>query len=161
MSMGQAKVTKLADGRTNRIPQKPLNGFVKAKILSYLKRDDINIKPVTRSMGANAWEVTDMAGEYVMSYENAWDYGYYYIEMANPAQKGQRIVVAEMDWYEADNNTNPQQQEIFNISNEMEKRAEELKKLRANSVDLEAERKKLTPDEILALKTLGVSEKTL
>ena len=161
MSMGQAKVIELADGRKNRIPQKPLNGFVKAKILAYLKRDDIDIKPVTRSMGATAWEVKDGAGKYVMSYENAWDYGYYYIEMANPKVEGQRIVVAEMDWYENDNNTNPQQREIFNISHEMEKRAEELNKLRENSVDLETERKKMTPDEILALQALGISEKTL
>lgn len=161
MSMGQAKVTRLEDGRVNRIPQKPLNGFVKAKILAYLKRDDINIKSVARSMGANAWEVTDAAGKYVMSYENAWDYGYYYIEMANPKVEGQRIVVAEMDWYESDNNTNPQQYEIFDMGNEMEKRAVELKKQRETSVDLEAERKKMTSDEILALKTLGVNEKTL
>ncbi|MCQ2571531.1 MAG: hypothetical protein MJ165_00830 [Alphaproteobacteria bacterium] len=161
MSMGQAKVTELADGRIDSVPQKPLNGFVKAQILAYLKRDDINIELVTHDMGANAWVVTDMDGEYVMSFENAWDYGYYYIEMANPAKKGQRIVVAEMDWYEADNNTNPQQQEIFDIFNEMRKRAEELKRLRANSVNLEEERKNLTPDEVSALKTLGVSEKTL
>lgn len=153
MSMGNAKKeTVFYNGkeRTSRIPQKPLNPIVKATLLTTLKRNDIKI---TRKAtpGDDIYTVTDAAGKMLFSYGNAWDYGYYRIYVANQNQGAEPIMVAEMDWYEGDGYTNPQQQDIFDIAHAMQEKSRELDRIN------EAQNS-LTPEEIMALKTLEASK---
>jgi hypothetical protein len=150
MSMGQAKATSLGNGKTNRIPQKPLNKFVKAQLLATLKRDDIKIT-FKAEPGVTTTTVSDSMGNPLFVYENAWDYGYYNIQVPDSKTKGDTIMIAEMDWYESDDNTNTQQQDIFDISKALETRRHELE-------TIEEDRKNLTPEEIQALKVLGLSK---
>ena len=150
MSMGQAEANDLGNGRTNRIPQKPLNKFVKAQLFATLKRDDIKIT-FNAEPGVTTTTVSDSKGNPLFIYENAWDYGYYNIQVPDPKNKGQTIMIAEMDWYESDDNTNPQQQDIFNIADALHARRLELEAI-------EKDRENLTPEEIQALKVLGLSK---
>ncbi|MFQ6778360.1 MAG: hypothetical protein ACLRFI_03670 [Alphaproteobacteria bacterium] len=140
--------TKNSKQSINRIPKKPLNKFIKSALLTLLKRDDIKIIDHV-SAGSNTITVTDSQGKYLFSYENGWDFGYYYISMANPENNEKPIKVAEMDWYENDGNTNPQQQDIFDIFNALNNKRTELQAI-------EQARKNLTKDEIQALKALGI-----
>ena len=68
MSMGNAKKETVVDAdgnkRTSRIPQKPLNQFIKAALLTLLKRDDISIKDDIRA-GSNTITVLDSNGKYL------------------------------------------------------------------------------------------------
>lgn len=153
MSMGKAKKETVvgADGnkRTSRIPQKPLNQFIKAALLTLLKRDDISIKDDIRA-GSNTITVRDSNGKYLFSYDNAWDYGYYRIFMANPKEGAEPLLVAEMDWYENDLYTNPQQQDVFDVFKALNKKRDELQ-------SIEKARNALTPEEVQALKALGMA----
>lgn len=153
MSMGNAKKETVvgADGkkRTSRIPQKPLNQFIKAALLTLLKRDDISIKDDVRA-GSNTITVLDSKGKYLFSYDNAWDYGYYRIFMANPKEGAEPLLVAEMDWYENDLYTNPQQQDIFDVFKALNKKRDELQ-------SIEKARNALTPEEVKALQALGMA----
>lgn len=150
MSMGQAKATSLGNGKTNRIPQKPLNKFVKAQLLATLKRDDIKIT-FKAEPGVTTTTVSDSKGNPLFIYENAWDYGYYNIQVPDSTAKGKTIMIAEMDWYESDDNTNTQQQDIFNIADALHARRLELEAI-------EKDRENLTPEDIQALKVLGLSK---
>ena len=143
----------------NRVPKKKLNPFVKAKLLATLKRDDIIIDPKLRA-GSNTWVVKDSKGKLLFSYENGWDYGYYYIEAQNPNTK-ENVKVAEMDWYENDGHTNAEQQDIFDIFNKVVSRQKELEAAKANNQaqKLEQARKELTADEVFVLQGLGFDEK--
>ena len=66
MSMGTAKSEQIKDSlgnvRYNRIPQKPLNPYVKSALLAALKQDGINIK-CEASAGTNVYEVYDANGK--------------------------------------------------------------------------------------------------
>lgn len=152
MTAGKAKIEKVVDSdgvqRNSRIPQKPLNQFIKGALLAVLKRNDIKIKDNVRA-GSNVLTVEDLDGNYLFSYDNAWDYGYYRIFMVNPKQ-AEPILVAEMDWYENDLYTNSQQRDIFDIFDALNDKKVELD-------ELENARKKLTPEEQQALKALGIS----
>ena len=153
MSMGDSKKeTIIVDGkkRTNRIPQKTLNPYIKSSLLTTLKRDDIEIT-THRTAGTDETTVKNSGGKYLFSYLNAWDYGYYCVYAANPSQGGEKIMVAEMDWYEADHNTNQQQQDIFDIGHAITQKQRELETIK------EA-RKTLTPEEIQVLQALGISK---
>lgn len=153
MSMGKAKKETVVDAagnkRTSRIPQKPLNQFIKAALLTLLKRDDISIKDDIRA-GSNTITVRDSKGKYLFSYDNAWDYGYYRIFMANPKEGAEPLLVAEMDWYENDLYTNPQQQDVFDVFKALNKKRDELQ-------SIEKARNALTPEEVQALKALGMA----
>ncbi|MFQ6739683.1 MAG: hypothetical protein ACLRFJ_03390 [Alphaproteobacteria bacterium] len=153
MNMGNAKKETVVDAngnkRTSRIPQKPLNQFVKAALLTLLKRDDISIKNDI-SAGSNTITVLDSNGKYLFSYDNAWDYGYYCIFVANPKEGAKPLLVAEMDWYESDSYTNPQQQDIFDVFKALNKKRDELQ-------SIEKARQDLTPEEVQALQALGMS----
>lgn len=140
-----------ADGnkRTSRIPQKPLNQFIKAALLTLLKRDDISIKDDIRA-GSNTITVLDLNGKYLFSYDNVWDYSYYRIFMANPKEGAEPLLVAEMDWYENDLYTNPQQQDVFDVFKALNKKRDELQ-------SIEKARKDLTPEEVQALQALGMA----
>ena len=87
----------------------------------------------------------------LFSYDNAWDYGYYKITVANSQPNAQPVVVAEMDWFENDQYTNPQQQDIFDIFKALQSKSAELRKI-------EEGRKNLTEAELQALKSLGFSK---
>ncbi len=156
-------VTRVTDERghtyVDRVPTKKLNPFVKAQLLATLKRDDITIEEKP-DWGATHWSVKDSNVALLFTYENAWDYGYYYIEV--PSQKTKNnIKVAEMNWYEADNHTNPDQKDIFDIGNALAERKKELEKAKTanQSKKLEEARQNLTAEEVLALQTLGFNEK--
>lgn len=154
MSMGDAKIQKITDvngnERTSRIPQKALNPFIKSKLLTLLKRDDITIETVNEP-GSTELIVRDEGGKMLFSYDNAWDYGYYKIAVANSQPNAQPVVVAEMDWFENDQYTNPQQQDIFDIFKALQSKSAELRKI-------EEGRKNLTEAELQALKSLGFSK---
>lgn len=151
MSMGNAKIEKVIDKngneRTSRIPQKPLNKFMKSQLLTVLKRDDITIE-TKADAGSREYRILDKDGKLLFLYDNVWDYGYYYISVPNPEAGKGPIIVAEMDWFENDSYTNPQQQDIFDIFHAIGDREIELRKI------AEA-RKNLTESEMLALKSLG------
>ena len=156
MSMGNAKKGTVVDAdgnkRTSRIPQKPLNQFIKAALLTLLKRDDISIKDDIRA-GSNTITVLDSNGKYLFSCDNAWDYGYYRIFMANPKEGAEPLLVAEMDWYENDGNTNQQQQDIFDI-------ADALRKKMDDTMRVENGIKTLTAAEQDVLNTWGIHGNT-
>lgn len=153
MSMGGAKIEKVMDSdgvqRNSRIPQKPLNKYIKATLLTLLKRDDIKINDDIRA-GSNTATVTDSKGKYLFSYDNAWDYGYYRIFMANPKEGAEPILVAEMDWYENDLYTNSQQQDVFDVFHALNEKRDELQAI-------EKARNDLTPEEVQALQALGIT----
>lgn len=136
--------------KTNRIPKKALNPFVKGQLLAILGRNDIKIsdKPYP---GSNTITVTDTKGKFLFSYDNGWDYGLYRILMAHPDPKKEPILVAEMEWYENDLNTNSQQQDIFDVFKAMNEKRKELQ-------NREEALKNLTPDEVLALQALGITQ---
>jgi len=152
MSMGNAKQEIVTDAngkkRTSRIPQKPLNPYIKSALLTLLERKDISIKYDMRP-ASTVISVLDSKGKLLFSYDNAWDYGYYCIFMANPKEGEKPLLVAEMDWYESDFYTNPQQQDIFDVFNALNKKHEELQ-------SIEKARKDLTPEEVQALQALGI-----
>lgn len=160
MSLGDAKIEKVKDSngqqRNSRIPQKPLNKYIKAALLTLLKRDDIKIKDDVQA-GSNVATITDLKGKYLFSYDNAWDYGWYRIFMANPKEGAKPILVAEMDWYENDGYTNPQQQDVFDIFNAINRKRVELREKQDEMLAIEKSRKDLTPEEIQALKALGIA----
>ena len=148
---GNARAEQFVDaaGRThiNRIPQKPLNKYIKATLLTWLRRDDISIKNEIYASG-NTLTVFDSNGKYLFSYDNAWDYGYYCIHMASSKEVEEPLLVAEMDWYENDLNTNSLQQDVFDVFDALDKKWKELQAI-------EEDRKSLTQDEIDALNALG------
>lgn len=157
-------VTRITDEKGNtyidRVPEKKLNPFVKAKLLATLKRDDITIDSDNYA-GSNVWTVSDKKGK-IFWYDNGWDYGTYRIFTPNPTKKDSKpICIAEMDWYENDGHTNPDQQNIFDIFNTIVRRQKELEAAKANdqTKKLEEARASLTAEEVLALQALGFSEK--
>jgi len=152
MTMGRAKIEQVLDSkgmmRQSRIPQKPLNLYIKGALLAILERNDIKIKS-TNHAGSSVFTVTDSKGKYLFSYDNAWDYGYYRIFMANSKAEGEPILVAEMDWYENDGYTNKQQQDIFDVFEAIKVKAAKLD-------EIEAARQSLTAEEVLALQAMGI-----
>lgn len=149
---GVERITK-SDGSTyiTREVKKKLNPFVKAKLLATLKRDDIDVQIDTRA-ASNDWKVIDSKGKKLFWYENAWDYGYYRIFAANPDMAKEPICVAEMDWFENDGHTSPDQQDIFDIF-------DALKAKKAQLEEIEKGRQNLTYEEVMALQALGFDEK--
>lgn len=126
MSMGQSRIEQIKDSRgnvrTNRIPAKPLNPFMKASIIMMLEtRPDIFVTEKFHP-GATTYVVKDGSGKELFEYENAWDYGYYVIRAGDK-------VIAEMDWYENDGNTNQQQQDIFDIANALRKKMDDTRRV--------------------------------
>lgn len=150
MSMGDAKVETLSNNKRSRIPQKPLNKFIKAQLLATLKRDDITIE-TKPDWGRHDTLVKDTKGKTLFGYHCAGDYGYYNIWVPAPKAGAENIVVAEMDWFENDNYTNPQQQDIFDVFDATDAKSRELEAIKKD-------RESLTPEEIQALKTLGLSK---
>ena len=73
--------------------------------------------------------------------------------MAHPDPKKEPILVAEMEWYENDLNTNSQQQDIFDVFKAMNEKRKELQ-------NREEALKNLTPDEVLALQALGITQQS-
>ncbi|MBR1380584.1 MAG: hypothetical protein IJ560_03265 [Alphaproteobacteria bacterium] len=152
MGMGDAKQETVVDingKHISRIPQKPLNRYIKATLLTLLKRDDIKIK-VNSEPGSSTVTVTDSNDKFLFAYDNAWDYGYYRIFMANPKEGAEPILVAEMDWYERDGYTNYQQQDIFDVSDALGAKLRQLE-------FIESARNNLTPEEIQAIQALGIA----
>ena len=149
MAMGQSEAKKITvNGRevTDRTPAKKLNPFVKAKLLAILERKDIFITQDVRA-GDNTYTVhnKDAKGPVFFVVLNAWDYGYYSISINN-------TIVAEMDWYENDGNTNKDQKDIFDVLEATHK------KLQGQSYISEAE-KQLTKQEMAALEYLKTIQK--
>ena len=136
--------------KPNRIPKKPLNPFVKGQLLAILVRNDIKISDKFYP-GSSTITVTDAKGKFLFSYDNGWDYGLYRIHMAHPDPKKEPILVAEMEWYENDLNTNSQQQDVFDIHRAIDEKRKELQEQKEAL-------KNLTPDEILALQALGITQ---
>ena len=153
MSMGTAKSEQIKDSlgnvRYNRIPQKPLNPYVKSALLAALKQEGIDIK-CEASAGTNVYEVYDANGKLLFVYQSAWDYGYYVLSIPDPKNPGKRIVVGEMDWYENDLNTNKEQQDIFDVSEALYKKYQELETIKKARTALSAE-------ELQALQALGLT----
>jgi len=142
MSMGNSKTKKIiVDGKSkmDRTPAKPLNLFVKAKLLDTLRRNDISIK-IFRRAGDDTYTVTDAKGDELFSFDNAWDCGYYNISVGN-------IIVAEMDWFESDNYTNKYQQDMFDVLKAIQDKQNELRLIKES-------KQALTAEEIRALKAL-------
>ena len=69
----------------------------------------------------------------------------------NKRTKKEPILVAGMLWYENDLNTNSQQQDIFDVFKAINEKRKELQ-------NREEALKNLTPDEILALQALGITQ---
>lgn len=134
---------------TDRTPAKRLNKYTKSALLTILKRDDIKIIDKYYA-GSNTITVTDSQGKFLFMYDNGWDYGYYQISMANPKDPEHPLVVAEMDHYENDNNTNSEQQDVFDVFNALTKKRAELEAI-------EEDRKALSPEEWHALQALGIT----
>lgn len=147
MSMGQSKSERFKDQhgivRVNRTPVKPLNLFVKASLLLTLNRDDIFVRE-NRRPGSDEYTAVDANGEEKFRFDNAWDYGYYVI------YSGTGAILAEMDWYENDGNTNKQQQDIFDVLNKMIAKAGETQRI-------EEGRRNLTQEEFDALQSMGIN----
>lgn len=150
MSMGQSRKEQIKDSRgnvrTNRIPAKPLNPFMKASIIMMLEtRPDIFVTEKVNP-GSILYVVKDGTGKVLFEYDNAWDYGYYVIRSGDK-------VIAEMDWYENDGNTNQQQQDIFDI-------ADALRKKMDDTMRVENGIKTLTAAEQDVLNTWGIHGNT-
>ena len=145
MSMGDSGYERFVDSRggvhVNRVPARVLNAFVKASLLVTLKRDDVFVEEHRRP-GSDEYIVKDATGKTLFMFDNAWDYGYYSI-----SANGKKL--AEMDWYENDNNTNPQQQDIFDVLQAVIDKSNETRRI-------EQARNDLTPDEIQALQSMGI-----
>ena len=145
--MNESKVEKIMVNGTqvnNRIPAKKLNPFIKAQLLTTLKRDDIVIE-TKHSPGSDDYYVKDNSNKVLFSFDNGWDYGFYSITLGG-------TVVAAMDWFENDNYTNADQQSIFDVLKAIQTKAHE------QSV-IEKAKRTLTPEEIAALAILEVKQK--
>ena len=125
--------------KMDRMPGKPLNPYIKARLLDTLKRNDINIE-VSRRAGDDTYTIKDSKGTILFSFDNAWDCGYYNITVGN-------LIVAEMDWFENDNHTNKYQQDMFDVLNAITKQQKEMRLIKEG-------KQTLTPEEIHALKIL-------
>lgn len=124
MSMGDSKATKLeVKGRmvTNRTPSKVLNPYIKAQLLATLKRSDIVIHE-KRVPGSDTFYIEDTNEKRLFSFDCAWDYGYYSIILGD-------VMVAETDWYESDDYTNKEQQDIFDILNAIQAKQKEQREI--------------------------------
>ena len=158
MSMGQSKKTESFDTygvkHINRAPQKPLSAPVKNALLKTIKdRKDIVLR-LERQPGTDVITVETTDGTALFRYENGYDYGYYVISMLNRPANSKAVLepvtdIAEMDWFENDHNTNQQQQDIFDIWKALNDRLQEQENL-----------KKLSAEDISALKVLGFSGNT-
>ena len=107
-------------------------------------RPDVSIQ-LRRQPGVDSYYVTDNKGKVLFVYINGWDYGHYMILLNEK-------VVAETDWYENDNHTNNEQQEIFDIFNAITTRGYDEEVMKAAE-------KALTAEEIEALKILNFGNK--
>ncbi|MBO4625926.1 MAG: hypothetical protein J5679_01450 [Alphaproteobacteria bacterium] len=143
--MGDSKVTVRKNPQNGqqykyRTPAKKLNPFVKAQLMTALARNDISVE-YQSGTGTDTYTVKDADNKTLFVCTNAWDYGYYAINLGG-------VNVAETDWFENDNHTNDDQQAIFDVIDAA------YKKYKQQEFIKESE-KSLTPQEAQALKVLN------
>lgn len=146
--MGNSESKKImVNGREviDRTPAKKLNPYIKAQLLTTLKRDDIVIE-TKRAPGSDTFYIKDITTDKrLFSFDCAWDYGYYSITIGG-------TTFAEMDWFENDGNTNKEQQDIFDVLKAIQKKQTEMHEIAQGF-------QRLTPQERVALQILDTKQK--
>ena len=111
MAIGKSRATSRVNGNGEkyiyRTPAKKLKLSDKEKLTAILKRNDIDIE-IQKRNGAEEYIVKDSTQKQLFSCLNSWGSGYFAVNMDGK-------LLAETDWFEADNNTNDDQQDIFDI----------------------------------------------
>ena len=150
--MGQSKTKKIVvNGREviDRTPAKKLNPYIKAQLLTTLKRDDIVIEMEFPQEGYITYYIKDgTTGKRLFSFDSVWDPAYCSITIGG-------ITVAVADQFTKNGYVTEAQQDVLDVLKAILAKQKEL----LDIPQIQQGFQRLTPQERVALQVLNTKQK--